>query len=210
MLSSVYKVVQKSTGREYVGITSRPPLVRWKEHLYDAQRARSFLHNAIRKHGEADFEFKVVAELPTFEEAKIAEQILIALERPAFNLTAGGDGTRGYLRSEETRQKLAAGRRGKKHSDETRQKISEAVSAALLGNQRAKGVKHSAETRAKLSALRTGKKYGPRSAETRAKMSAAQMGNKKTLGRKHTEEAKAKMRAARKARELAKQPQGTT
>jgi len=89
------------------------------------------------------------------------------------NGTDGGDGSRGYVPSEETRRKLAE--KGRHHSEESRQKIS-------LKN---KGKKRSDETRRKMSEYgknrsdehlrklsESGKKRPPRSKETFRKQSA--------------------------------------
>jgi group I intron endonuclease len=172
MLSSAYKIMHRDSGREYVGITSRDPQVRWKEHQYDAAagRTKMHVHRALKKYGTEAFDFEVVAQVPTLEEARIVEMLLVATERPAFNLTAGGQGQRGRVKSAEEREKIGAGRRGQAVSDEVKAKISKAVSVSLVGNQRAKGVKHTAESRANMGAARVGTKRSP---ETKAKMAAA-------------------------------------
>lgn len=88
-----------------------------------------------------------------------------------------------------------------KRSLETRAKLSAALKGRPAHN---KGVKHTPEARAKMSAAQKaignippnhkGKKRGPRSPETKAKLSAANKG-------KHpSEETLAKMSAAQKAR----------
>jgi len=151
----------------------------------------------MRKHGIEKFDFCVVAELPTADEAKIAERILIALEKPDYNLTAGGDGTHGLKHSEQQREKNAAAKRGKPLTDAHK----EAIRASVVG------VPKSLEMRTKLSATRRRMKHSP---ETKAKMSASQKkraaelraqrvtaGGEGAPGLQHTPEARANMSKAR-------------
>jgi group I intron endonuclease len=110
------------------------------------------------------------------------------------NLTEGGDGTPGYVPTEELRRKWSAMRRGvkyapgrvsamlgKAHSAEAREKIRAAST----------GRRHSESSRAKLSAAHKGKII---SAEARAKMAEAKR------GKRHTEEQKRKIAAATTSR----------
>ena len=77
---------------------------------------------------------------------------------PLLNLTDGGEGPSGVIRSAESRAKMTSGLfKGRAHSDETRAKMS--VSHANM----------SAETRAKMSVSHTGMS---RSEETKAKLSS--------------------------------------
>lgn len=77
---------------------------------------------------------------------------------------------RGRVASAETRAKRSASLKGRVFTDEHRARIS-AAAKWRPGNR--KGIIVSDETRAKLSAAATGRKYGPQSAETKAKASAA-------------------------------------
>lgn len=177
MVSHVYSVLQRDTRDEYVGVTSQSVDYRWRQHVTQARRRpKGRLQREIRRVGEGMFDVKVRAELPTYEEAQIAERILIAIEQPSLNALLGGQGRLGVSTHEvspEARQRIAAAQRGRIVTRETRQKLSDA---------------------------RRGQP-GPRpSAETRAKLSAAQTGNTKMLGRTHSPETKAKMRAAAEGR----------
>jgi len=64
------------------------------------------------------------------------------------NKTDGGEGSEGYIPSEETRKKLGVFWRGKKHSEETKLKISTSM----------KGRKRSAEHTAKIVAAKASRK----------------------------------------------------
>lgn len=183
-MAFLYSITHRETGREYIGVTSRSVKLRWYEHQYQAQRGRkTYIASALRKHGVDAFDFRVEAQLPTHAESLIAERIAVALRRPAFNLTVGGDGTSGYTHTAETRSKLRAQKLGTKRSAETNAKIvakqlgrkrpAHAVEASRLsnmGNKHGVGVKHSAEAIEKTASAHRGAK---RSAETCERMSAA-------------------------------------
>ena len=89
------------------------------------------------------------------------------------NLTNGGDGTQGYVFSDETKQKLSDMRRGKTTSlkgqsisEEHRDNISKALKNRVV----------SEETRKKIGASSKGRNVGiKRSEETKRKMSVAQL-----------------------------------
>lgn len=101
------------------------------------------------------------------------------------NTTDGGEGTVGYIPSQETRRKLSESQKGKTRSEETKHKISEAN----------KGKTRSEETKRKIGAVSRN-----RNEETRLKISDAMKGNQHALGKTHSEEAKYKMREAAKNR----------
>lgn len=120
------------------------------------------LHAAMRKYGVAAFEVRERAIFETQDEAFIAERILIALEAPAYNLTAGGEGVHGTA---EVRAKISAKATGRKHTPETRAKLRAAriaqgnppKPAFTPAHRKALseahiGLKQSAETKAKRSA----------------------------------------------------------
>ena len=129
------------------------------------------------------------------------------------NLTDGGEGVSGAIRSEETKRKISESKKGKTHSEESKRKISETH----------KGKTHSEESKRKISESRKGQGLGillseetkrkisesnkgelnymfgkHHSVESRRKMSEANKGNTKMLGKTHSEETKRKMSEARK------------
>ena len=152
MTAHVYSLTHRETGRQYIGMTERGVHVRVLEHVGDARcGSRTHLHRALRKYGRDAFDVRVEAELPTADEAKIAEMIAIATQRPAFNLTRGGDGTRGRKVSDaerqamreralaltpEQREQMAVPRRGRVVSEQTRARISAARKGQVTDKQR--------------------------------------------------------------------------
>lgn len=131
------------------------------------------------------------------------------------NLTDGGEGVVGYVKSPELRAQMSAIRKGRKMSEEQKAKISttnrgKKRTAEFCARMSAR--KSSPETRAKNSAaakLRVGSlnpmfgKHRSMSQETREKISASMLGRKwtpeqyeKMVGRKNTPETIERMRQA--------------
>jgi group I intron endonuclease len=180
----LYSITHRDTGRRYIGITGGTLARRMQAHDQQVRsgKRRSFVHAAINKYGWNAFDVQVEAQLPTREEAQIAERIAIALERPAFNMTAGGDGVGGPTASATLKKSWASGNRARKASPETRAKMSashkgKSVSARVRAALNWTGRRHSDEARAKMRATRKGVAYRAagytHTAESRAKMSAA-------------------------------------
>jgi NUMOD3 motif len=81
------------------------------------------------------------------------------------NRTDGGDGVSGFVRSEETKQKLSEAGKGRTHSEETRKKISESQKGRTLSeetrkkmSESLKGKKHSEESKKKMSESKKAKR----------------------------------------------------
>jgi FKBP-type peptidyl-prolyl cis-trans isomerase len=150
------------------------------------------------------------------ELALLAEMELIDAYRKRgvsiVNISDGGEGTTGWVPTEETKRKIgeankntpkARGERhgmyGKKHSEESLVKMRKAQSTREWGERHPfYGKHHTEETRKKISESRKGKRCGAdnpfysktHTPESIAKMSAA------SKGRKQSEETKAKRRDA--------------
>jgi hypothetical protein len=140
------------------------------------------------------------------------------------NLTDGGEGASGAVRSEEARRKLSAAKSGEKHhffgkhlSLESKLKISKASKGRRLSgewltktleritseafrqqmSQKKKGIMKSEETKAKISAANIGKKH---SEATKAKLATYTGEKNSRFGVKLSEETKRKMSLAALAR----------
>jgi group I intron endonuclease len=202
----VYRLTSPS-GKRYVGFTSQGSNRRWRKHVWDAENDSELpLHNAIRKHGPKSFTRTLLERMTTEAGAKRAEQLWIkelgTFGPGGYNLTAGGDGTLGYVVSAETRAKIGRANTGRSHSDETRAKMSESrlgkplspETCAKIGDAH-RGKIVSSESRAKMSDSHLGKKQSPAAI---AKTAAA------NRGRKHSPETIARMSASATLREEAK------
>lgn len=73
---------------------------------------------------------------------------------PLTNLTDGGEGISGLIKTKEHREKLSISHLGKKLSSDTREKISK----SLIGHKRNLGKLHSEETKKKISNSKKGTK----------------------------------------------------
>lgn len=206
--TDVYLITHVESGKEYVGV-SCDVVRRWDQHQQCATRGgNTRLYNALRKYGSEAFAVKVFESCESQAQAFEREIALIAERRPFYNMTKGGDGVVGAVRTEETLRKMRAAKLGIPLSEEHKAKI-KASHQANDAHKRASAERNrQPEFRAKMSAARKGKKA---SAETRAKLSAAKKGKPRSqecrdaigrahLGMKHTEEAKAKMSAANTGR----------
>lgn len=125
-----YRIRCLVSGRSYIGITARPVHRRWAEHWYSAARRPgvSAVNLAMAKHGADAFEFDVIAQARTWDDLCELEAILIrqhgTRSPQGYNLSAGGEGALGAIRSPETRELMAAARRGKPRLATTKAKLS--------------------------------------------------------------------------------------
>jgi hypothetical protein len=98
------------------------------------------------------------------------------------NLTDGGEGSSGAIRSPELREKISTSMKGRTLSDEHRKKLSESLKGKKVSEQtkklwsiQRKGKKHSEETRRKMSEKKKGSNHNmfgiPKSEETKRKIS---------------------------------------
>lgn len=105
----VYKHTSPS-GKVYIGITQQKTTKRWENG--NGYKNNKYFVNAIKKYGWNNFKHEILFENLTEEEAKLLEQMYIALydssnRKKGYNRTLGGDGVRGYYHSAETKEKLS-------------------------------------------------------------------------------------------------------
>ena len=111
------------------------------------------------------------------------------------NLTDGGDGVSGWVRTPEWKAKVGKAHRGKIVSQETRDKISRAV--------RATGYRHPEDVRKKMSERKMGNKNRlgqKQSEEERAKRARSLLGNKSRTGQTRSEHERQLVSEAMKGR----------
>lgn len=104
------------TGKQYVGITSRGYLNRWKKHVNMAKRKATGLHEDIHKYGEGSFTIEVIESKEYANRDRLArwlfnrERYWIAhfnTYNDGYNLTPGGDGVTGSHKSKVIRQLMS-------------------------------------------------------------------------------------------------------
>lgn len=170
-----YKVTNTVTGKLYIGQTRLTILGRWDKHVQDARRGSPYaLHRAIRKYGSGAFTVEEIERVTTLEQVCELERQYISKfntnSQLGYNMTSGGEGTAGYVFTEEDRKKMAAAQRGKKRGPRTladKLKISATKKARQQGpstycNQRRSetgaGVQRPQETKDKIRAALVGRK----------------------------------------------------
>ena len=120
-----------------------------------------------------------------------------------YNMTNGGDGTSGWVPSEEYRKKMSEAKKGKTHSEDSKKKMSVAQKGKTLSEEHRRKMSEankdktlSEEHRRKISEAHKGKIA---SEETKIKLSEAQKGNKNhNYGKTFSEETRRKIGDAKK------------
>lgn len=110
-----YLITNTITKKQYIGITSKSAQHRLKIHFIDATnkkiRYKNHLHNSIRKYGKEFFKIETIKKTNTWKE--ICEWEISAIEKfktkapNGYNLTNGGEGTFGFKKSKESKEKLS-------------------------------------------------------------------------------------------------------
>lgn len=172
MIIYVYTLTNKLNGFSYIGI-SKDPDRRFQNHF----GAASHIGNALRKHGIFNFDFEIIDQVGTYEEAFELEIKYIAelntMCPNGYNLTSGGEG-RGSPHSEETKAKMRTAHLGKNSGS-----MSEKDKASKRGKRGERKKPFSEEHKRNLRiAARNRKSRGSPSKETRKKIGDALRGRK--------------------------------
>lgn len=162
-------------GKAYVGITRVAAKRRLIGHMAVANCGSPFaVHRAIRKYGEPRLITVLSGDI---EEMKEYEKSLIAefgtKGRGGYNMTDGGDGSNGCVRTAETRRRLSAALTGRSLSSAHRTAIGKGNRGNVRG-PRSEETKDKLRKALKGRAISDAAKATRSSPETRAKMSEAQ------------------------------------
>lgn len=117
----VYVATNVVNGHRYIGATSCGLDSRKAAHVCDAKSGRGgcrVFHGAILKYGDHSFEWRIIATLETFEQMMTKEVELIAELKPEYNMTRGGEGIVGLVRTKEWKDKVILKLKGRKLSRE--------------------------------------------------------------------------------------------
>lgn len=150
-------------------------------------------HKTVNKHGGFDVRFiasGVDEELAFLIEMERIDQ-LRKLGIKLCNQTDGGDGVFGYVRTQETKDKIGAAHRGKTMSAEVRKKISESVLRLKYT--------HTDDAKRRMSESHMGHKRNvgrKQSADEIARRALTLIGNKHRAGKKRSERENALTSAA--------------
>lgn len=194
LIAFVYLIRHLDSERCYVGKTVNLK-ARWKSHKCNSS---SYIGRAIKRYGKDAFEFSVLEECSSEEEAYARELFWVShfqSNKPGlgFNLESGGRG--GKTASLETRTKLSVANKGRVMPDHVKE------------------ILHSSENREKVRQARIG---SSQSEDTKAKISAAHKGRSKSVeavtksaakhrGMKATLETRLKQSIARKGKPHSKE-----
>ena len=115
---SIYKIPFPN-GKYYIGLTSRSLEQRTKEHRTCAKSgSNKYLYNAIRKHDMVDtFKLVEIDNADTIEELcekeiqYVQEYNSYYMNGNGYNMTLGGEGFNGYIRTEADKQKMSESRK---------------------------------------------------------------------------------------------------
>jgi group I intron endonuclease len=182
MNSGIYKIVNTANGKQYVGsaVSISKRFGEHRHYLRNGTHSNTRLQNAWNKYGEDAFEFRVVGKCPPERLIELEQEVMDHL-KPEYNIRLIAKSNLGLKFSEEARRKISEANRKRTLSEEHKRKIGEAI--------RKRGPR-SIETRQKISIAHMGLKP---TEETRQKLIQAQKGNKNALGYHHTEEVKQKL-----------------
>ena len=102
-------------GKSYIGITCAKPVSRrWRGG--SGYKGQPKIYNAILKYGWENTEHEILVDNVTFSMAKKLERKFIKEYnsiKKGYNITEGGEGTKGKKCSEETKAKISAANKGK-------------------------------------------------------------------------------------------------
>ena len=176
MQHQVYLITCFVTGKQYVGITTRPIQYRWIGHASEAKRKpRGWLALAIKEYGARAFEVRHIATALSAEDAPALEQALVTqygtFHPAGYNATTSGSA------------------KGFQHTDRSRKLISEA--SVRLMRPIAEMMRAQKKAPDPVLSARAKAAHAASTPEARAR--------KSNKGRKATPETKAKMRAYRLA-----------
>lgn len=134
----LYLIRNTMTHDFYIGVTVKPPEMRFKQHVQSAKRGtyEYRLHRAIRKYGEDAFSVETIGQFSTKKEAIQLEIETINRLKPTYNMTNGGDSVEGLPRTPEWLAKMSAAHKGKKKSPELREMAVKALEKARAARHR--------------------------------------------------------------------------
>lgn len=149
-MTGIYCIENIISHKRYIGQSSNIER-RWRDHvtkLANGSHDNDYLQRSWNKYGREAFSFYVV-KICNIEELNREEVKYIALfnsYNKGFNLTKGGEGTRGCFHSDEYKQMMSDKFKGRKLSEETKAKIGKANQRpCVMTEAKKEGFKKTAE-----------------------------------------------------------------
>lgn len=191
-MGELYKLTF-SNGKSYIGIAFRKAINRFRDHRSSSRTSSAVLYRAWRKHGEPVMEVLAVMENELlYESERKAISVYGTFSPGGYNLTLGGDGTPGVIRTQETRERIRVAARTKIFTAEHRANIGIASRNRSLETRRKLSIAAKSMSKEVRDKIRLALKNP--SIETRKKISVA--------ARNPSPEARAKMRDAKIGKKL--------
>lgn len=133
MTGLIYKATNKLTKQVYVGQTTLTLRQRINGHHSEARRNKTsmYFHRAIRKYGEAMFEWEIIVDNVPIELLNDLETNCIAMENAylcGYNLCPSGGANRGWKPSEQTLENMRKAQKGRTFTASAKEKMSKAQS----------------------------------------------------------------------------------
>jgi hypothetical protein len=197
----LYVVTHIATNRAYVGITTKTCAKRWADHKRDAAAGKGktrHFYNCLRKYGADAFYWEVIGLCPTWDDAVVAEKNYRAAGWAELNMTDGGEGVVGCVRSPEWRAQASARLKGKApHNKGTKVTDPSTLERLCVAAKQRYETEQGRLHIAKLAQMKLGKRN--QNALDKARANGFGDGSN-WLGRQHSEESKLKIGAASKGR----------
>lgn len=156
----LYKILNKNTGKAYIGQTINKPEIRFNYHtsrLKKGTHDNEYLQRSFNKHGIDSFEFYTILKTDDLKSLNLYEEQFIKILRATdrnfgYNIRPGGLNTK---HSEETKRKISVAGTGRKLSAEHIMQIIERNKGNTYGKL-SKGIAKSEETKNKMSLAKQG------------------------------------------------------
>lgn len=149
----LYCITNKINGKKYVGITKQGADRRFRQHISDAKRCKTVLHNAIRKYGPESFSLEILCKARSYDELIRMEretiESLSTMHPNGYNMTYGGDANWRLVSSEAMKARARkAGDKllGFKHSKDFGEKVSRAKKGKPLSDSNLEAIRKSKST----------------------------------------------------------------
>lgn len=129
----IYKITNTQNNKSYFGQTFDTDK-RFNQHLTESYNKNqsaynTIFHKAVRKYGWHNFTKEIVYQSQYEDHIKEIEEYFIRYYNThyrfgfGYNMTYGGEGTKGIVRDKETLEKMSDAQKGKKKTQETKDKL---------------------------------------------------------------------------------------
>ena len=156
----LYKILNKNTGKAYIGQTINKPEIRFNYHtsrLKKGTHDNEYLQRSFNKHGIDSFMFYTILKTDDIESLNLYEEQFIKILRATdrnfgYNIRPGGANSK---HSEETKKKISLAGMGRPKTENEINLLRERNKGNTYGRL-AKGIAKSEETKNKMSLAKQG------------------------------------------------------